>query len=121
MRFRLDENLDIRLTRIISAAGHEVLTVYDEDLTAASDARLAKACKQEKRCLLTLDKHFANPIAYPPKLFYGIIVLRPRRAVLSVIQQMVSEILHRINHQPIEHALWIVEPGRIRIYPAEND
>jgi len=64
MRFKLDENLGRRGVSALRDLGHEVATVPDEGLASATDKKLIAVCREEGRCLVTLDLDFANPVLY---------------------------------------------------------
>ena len=76
MKLKLDENLGRRCASLLSEAGHDVATVPEEDMCSASDTRLVLACRDEERCLVTLDLDFANPLRFRPSEYGGIVVLR---------------------------------------------
>jgi hypothetical protein len=59
---------------------------------------------------------FSNPFRFPPDDTEEIIGIRLRRAVLPAIQATLASVLPQLNTQPIKGTLWIVEPGRIRVY-----
>ena len=62
MNIKLDENLGSRGAAILRAAGHHVTTVAEEGLSSASDRRLAEVCRSDRKCLVTLDLDFGNPL-----------------------------------------------------------
>lgn len=78
MRFKLDENIDVRAGAALSGAGHDVATVAGQDLGGATDPVIAEAVGAEDRILVTLDRGFADLRAYPPGSHPGIVVLRLR-------------------------------------------
>jgi len=51
MRFKLDENLGRRGRDLLTAAGHDVATVFDQNLNQAPDSEIIEVCRQERRCL----------------------------------------------------------------------
>lgn len=116
MRFKLDENLDVRLARLMGESGHDVDTVLAERLSGQPDESVYQACIGSGRALVTLDLDFSNPIRFPPASTEGIAVLRPRRPVLALIRATLVSVLRQIQSTELKGKLWIVEPGRIRVY-----
>lgn len=121
MRIKLDENFDVRLMPIIAADGHDVDTVRAEALSGKADRTIYETCRATGRVVVTLDLDFSNPLRFPPEVTEGIIVLRAPRPVLPVVRAMVESILPLLKTQPLKGKLWIVEPGRIRVYEPPED
>ncbi len=65
MRFKLDENVDVRAEAPLSATGHDVATVVGQDLGGAADPVVAEAVRAEGRILVTLDR--ASPTCGPTR------------------------------------------------------
>ena len=76
MKFKLDENFDVRLAASMHEKGLDGDTVLSEALSGASDEGIFNACKKTDRVLITLDLDFANPFRFPPKSAPGNLVLR---------------------------------------------
>ena len=55
MKFKVDENLPVRVAQRLQEAGHDAVTVLDQQLGGATDAVLVQICQQENRALITLD------------------------------------------------------------------
>jgi len=117
MRFKLDENFTVRMGAVFGQAGHDAQTVRDEMLGGASDGHLYDVCCAEQRCLVTLDMDFSNPLRFDPAACGGLVIIRvpvnPSRALLV---DMTRALLAFLRSNPINGALWIVEPGRIRVH-----
>lgn len=116
MRFKLDENLDGRLAELLTERGHEADSVVAEGLGGSSDEQRFKKCVEDRRVLVTLDLDFADPLRFAPAKGAGIMVLRPRRNTLALIRETLAATLPELERDQIEGALWIVEPGRVRMH-----
>ncbi|MFN0138378.1 MAG: DUF5615 family PIN-like protein [Phycisphaerae bacterium] len=114
MKFKLDECMYHGVKALLTSAGHDAHTVFEEGLTSAPDELVWAVARREQRTLLTCDTDFCHLIRYPIDDTPGIIVLRgptieiPFQKMLSL--QVIS---HLRNHSPVGMR-WIVEPGRIR-------
>lgn len=117
MRLKLDENLGRQHADIFRTAGHDVSTVYQQDLTSASDAEVYDACRSEGRALVTFDLDFANPVRFDPGATAGIVVLRmPRHPTRADLGQVADRLLEALARSDPRGRLWIVERDRIRQY-----
>lgn len=76
MKLKLDENLGARGLELFRQGGHDVATVAEQGLRSATDKKLSEVCRTEKRCLVTLDLEFGNPLIFSPTKYAGIAVLR---------------------------------------------
>ena len=115
MRFKVDENLPGEVCDLLSRAGYDAVTVGQQGLGGAADARLYKLCQNERRVLITLDVDFANVQAYAPKSSVGVIVFRLARQDRQRVLDAVATTLGVLGREPLENRLWIVEGERIRI------
>ena len=116
MRFKLDENFDVRLVPLLAQGGHDVDTVRAEHLSGSPDEVIYETCRRTARTLITLDLDFASPFRFPPEGTEGIVVIRPPRPVLPAIKATLESVLAELTSKPLTGLLWIVEPGRIRVY-----
>jgi predicted nuclease of predicted toxin-antitoxin system len=76
VRIKLDENLSVRVAAVFRAAGHDVDTVVDEQLTGAADRAVLHAATNAGRLVVTLDRGFGDVRSYPPGSHPGVLVLR---------------------------------------------
>lgn len=60
MKLKLDENLGRRWAHELRNAGHDVHTIWDEQLSGASDIEVLAAAVNESRALVTIDLDFAR-------------------------------------------------------------
>jgi predicted nuclease of predicted toxin-antitoxin system len=115
MRFKVDENLPDEVCNLLNSAGHDAISVGQQGLGGAADARIYQLCQNERRVLITLDVDFANVQAYDPKSSVGVIVLRLARQDRQRVLDAVATTLTLLGREPLENRLWIVEGERIRI------
>lgn len=122
MNVKLDENLGARGAAILRAAGHRVSTVAEEGLCSASDRKLLEVCRAERKCLVTLDLDFGNPLRFIPSHHAGIAVLRlPRRSTADDLFDAVRTLATGLATGTVEGKLWIVQRGHIREYQGGLD
>ena len=55
MRLKLDENLPGEVARLFIEAGHDAVTIVDQETGGATDAIVASACLSEDRAIVTMD------------------------------------------------------------------
>ncbi len=121
MLVKLDENLGERGRRAFVEAGHEVATVGDQGLAGAIDPRVIEVCGAERRCLVTLDLDFSNPLRFPPEQYAGIAVSRlSRQPTPSDLDGAVQVLMAGLTLDSIVGKLWIVERHRIRKYEPDE-
>ena len=61
VKFKLDENLPAEMADLFKRAGHDAVTVLDQQLSGVSDPVLATVCIQERRAIVTLDSDLLVP------------------------------------------------------------
>ena len=117
---KLDENLGASALLRVRAAGHDAESVRTEDLNGAPDVTVFDRCVSEGRALITLDLDFADPIRFPPAGTAGTIILRARRPSAAEIDVLLDEAMERLRSDSVQGCIWIVEPGRVRIYTSDG-
>ena len=115
MKFKLDENLPVEAATLLREAGHEALTVLDQQMGGQADDQVLQVCKREKRALITLDLDFSDIKSYPPSSHHGIFVLRTRRQSKSKVLEVLAKLIPLLPSDPIEKQLWIVEEDKVRV------
>jgi predicted nuclease of predicted toxin-antitoxin system len=114
LKFKVDENLPKEVAQPLQSAGHNATTVPEEGMLGADDPVIARRLLEERRGIITLDKHFADIRNYPPEVYDGIIVLRTKFPDKPTVLSMLRRILHLINPDDLVGDLWIVEANTIR-------
>ena len=121
MRIKLDENIGTRGKKLLEDAGLDVATIEEEGMCASTDEEVAAAVKEEKRCLVTLDLDFSNPLRFLPSSHSGIAVLRVGPQITAkLLTECIGTLVRALNSANIDKRLWIVEPGRYRQYEPDG-
>ncbi|MEJ2726289.1 MAG: DUF5615 family PIN-like protein [Deltaproteobacteria bacterium] len=103
MKLKLEENLGTRTAELLRDAGHDVTTVPEQNLCSSSDKELIETCRRERRCLVTLDLDFANPLVFKPEDYFGIAVLRlPPKASPKDLYDITRSLIGGLELESIE-------------------
>lgn len=122
MKIKLDENLGRRPFELFQSAGHDVSSVSSQKVCGAADIEIIQLCRREQRALVTLDLDFGNPLLLRPSEYSGIAILRPSKPLSSPhLEDLCRTLLEALGREDLHAKLWIVEPGRVRIYQEETD
>ena len=113
---KLDENFSPHTADIFINAGFDTHTVYDENLSGASDTEIYAACLSEKRCLITFDTDFCDILRFPSEPTEGIIVIRPKRPIaLHDVKMFASKCVELLKEKNPQNSLWILDSHKLRI------
>ena len=115
MQFRIDENLPVEAAEVLRDAGHDAITVHDQQMVGELDPRIAAVCKSEIRAIVTLDLDFSDIRTYPPGDYHGIIVLRPRTQAKPSVLKLIAQLIPLLNTEPLGGNLWILQEAGLRI------
>lgn len=92
MKIKLDENLPLRLSFILTDLGHDVDTSEEEGLVGFQDEQVWEAAQREGRFLVTQDLDFSDIRHFAPGTHCGILLVRlsspTRRSIVNRIQQI---------------------------------
>jgi len=113
--FKVDENLPLEASVLLREAGHDALSVHDQEMTGSTDDTLADVCQAEKRAIVTLDLDFADIRAYPPENYFGLIVLRLDRQDKPHVLEVLAHLTPKLLSEELVGKLWIVSEHTIRI------
>jgi predicted nuclease of predicted toxin-antitoxin system len=99
MRFKLDENIPVRLASVLGGLGHDVDTVPQESLTGRPDTDVWASTQEAQRLLITQDLDFADMRRFAPGTHCGILLVRlsnPSR------RELIDRIGSLFLNQPVE-------------------
>jgi hypothetical protein len=118
--FLIDAGLPRPTAALVIGNGHAATDVRDIGMATAHDSTIAAHAKAQQMIILTVDQDFGNILDYPPEDYHGIVVVQPppratRAAILKLIEQFLNgkDIIDQLPGR-----LAIVEPGRVRLRPA---
>ncbi len=120
-KIKLDENLGKRGKEIFQKCGYDIQTVFDEGLCSTPDRNLINKCRKEKRALVTLDLDFANPLAFKPSKYHGLIVIRLRpKPTPNELNDCITMLADKLFDKDVDGKLWIIQKNIIREYQEES-
>jgi hypothetical protein len=125
MKFKLDENVDLRVLPRFRMAGYDVATVPEQGLISAPDTDVIEICHREERCLVAADLDFSNRGRYDPGRYSGIAVIRlPPQVHLSDWCEAIDTLILGLESADIIGKLWMIQSKIIQEYqpiiPDEN-
>ncbi|MEK7101534.1 MAG: DUF5615 family PIN-like protein [Patescibacteria group bacterium] len=116
MRFLVDENVRNEVARFLSKFGDAVHVSK-----GASDATIMEVCEKEWRILITHDKDFVNTVAYPPKKYAGIVLIRIHPPKPEVIIGALSNLFASHDEDALDGRLVILTEHGFLIAPTPGD
>jgi Domain of unknown function (DUF5615) len=117
MKFKLDENVDLRILARFRLTGYDIATVPEQKMTSAPDQELIEVCRQEERCLVTADRDFSNRKCYDPANYYGIVLIRlPTKMKLSGWYDAVDTLVEGLEVSSVIGKLWVIKNNSIQEY-----
>lgn len=118
MKIKLDENLgSLRVVTWLRMAGHDVVTVKEQNLTATPDPQLIEICRAEERCLVTCDRGFGNRARFNPADYAGIVVVRlSPRSTFEERREAIDTLIASLEQAIVVGKLWVIRDNQIQEY-----
>ena len=93
LEFLLDENVRVEVIDFLKEKGFSAEYVP----TGLTNHEVASLAKAKQSVFVTHDTDFANPFLYPPKEFFGIVVLRISPYALERILSSLEKLLREVK------------------------
>lgn len=115
MRIKLDENLPVDLSHFFEIQGHDVHTVYQEELSGIDDATLFETVQNEKRLLVTQDLDFSDLRRYSPGKHFGIVLLRLRNPSRFAMVERLQSVMRIYDLEDWSGCFVVISDQKLRI------
>jgi len=115
LKFLVDENVFPQVISRLRKSGHDVKAVKESSPPKTSDDIIIDLALNEKRTIITFDKHFGNIINYPPKDLFGIILIRIHPPLLDDIYYAIDNLFKRYQTDSFAKRLIVLSKTGYRI------
>jgi predicted nuclease of predicted toxin-antitoxin system len=116
VRFKIDEDLPTEVAEALRSAGHDAITVHEQHLSRTKDDQLWPIVQEERRCLVTADKGFANAQLRPPGTTCGIVLLRLPRESREGYVKLIQAFIASERVETSTRVITVVSPDSLRIH-----
>jgi predicted nuclease of predicted toxin-antitoxin system len=115
MKILADHCVYGKTVKLLRAQGHEVITLKELGQAEAADPQVLTLAQSLDAVLVTNDKGFGNILAYPPKRYEGILVLRVTATNQQRVHQILSDFLRSHDRESLRRALVVIDAQTYRI------
>ena len=115
MKFKLDENIPVRLVRLLAELGHDVDTVQQEGFTGRSDSDIWTVAQDTERFLITQDLDFSDLRRFAPGTHHGLLLVRLRAPGRDALARRVHAVFQTEPIETWKRAFVVVTDHKLRI------
>jgi predicted nuclease of predicted toxin-antitoxin system len=115
MRLKLDENLPYRLADHLKQMGHDVDTVFTDNINGKPDAVIWDAAQQTGRFLITQDLDFSNIHRFSPGTHAGVLIVRLRDPGRENIFRRLLAIFQTEDVESWKHCFVVITDRKLRV------
>jgi len=115
MRIKLDENLPVRMARMLAECGHDVDTVHQEGLAGRRDKEIWEAAQQGRRFLVTQDLDFSDRRRFAPGTHCGLLLVRLREPGRDALLRAVRQIFQSEDVTAWQGCVVVLTDRKVRI------
>jgi len=114
MKILLDENISLRLARILRESGFSVFSIAENADKGMQDDEVWPLACSAPYLLITRDYHFTNPVRYDPSKCLGIVFLRHGNMTASDETQIVLSFLSRFPLEQYQGKLVVLSKNEVK-------
>jgi predicted nuclease of predicted toxin-antitoxin system len=115
MRIKLDENIAASSAVRLTALGHDVHTVIEEELGGRADSDIWTAAQLEERFLITQDLDFSDSRRFAPGSHAGVLLVRLPDAEQWRISDYLVAWLSTPDASTWERCFVVATPNKVRV------
>ncbi|MCR4314157.1 MAG: DUF5615 family PIN-like protein [Candidatus Uhrbacteria bacterium] len=116
MKLLVDENVDIRIVKILREKGFDVLSIY-ETSPSITDNEVLEIATREGRLVVTGDLDFSHVLSLPTRDHHGICLLRTKISDYHTRALHLLVALDQLKDTPLKGRIVVVRENQLRIYP----
>jgi predicted nuclease of predicted toxin-antitoxin system len=114
MRFLIDENVGLSITKFLQKEGYDIVFVGTSELRNRQDEYLLRFSFQNKRVVITNDKDFGYIVFRKKIKCFGIILFRLSKESPSLKIEKLKFILSNFSNKIVNHFI-VITDNKIRI------
>lgn len=115
MRIKLDENLPLRLVRLLATLGHETDTVPQEGLAGQDDAHVWLAAQTADRFFITQDLNFSDVRRFVPGTHHGLLLVRLRDPGRNALVRRVRSLFQTEHVEAWNQCFVVATEHKVRV------
>lgn len=115
MRIKLDENLPLRLVRILAPLGHETDTVPQEGLAGQDDDHVWRSAQTVGRFFITQDLDFSDVRRFAPGTHHGLLLVRLRDPGRNALVSRVRSLFQTENVEAWKGCFVVATEHKVRV------
>ena len=115
MRIKLDENIAASAAIRLTALGHDVHTVIEEELSGHIDDKVWAAAQREERFLITQDLDFSDWRRFAPGQHAGVLLVRLPDAEQWRISDYLVAWFSTSDASTWERCFVVATPNKVRV------
>ncbi|MBI1767893.1 MAG: DUF5615 family PIN-like protein [Bacteroidetes bacterium] len=115
MNIKLDENMPLKLVRILTDMGHQTDTVPQEGLAGHDDKGVWEAAQATGRFLITQDLDFSDIRRFIPGTHHGLLLVRLRNPSRTALVQRVQTLFQMENVELWKACFVVATERKVRI------